>query len=79
MVSDYNFQFNALRNQVSVPTDMLLDLYIVGLSTEIMYTVQLLDPKSLSQAMKLARIHEGSLYSLWGLDPPKPPEYTSCT
>lgn len=73
-VSEYNSNFNALRNQVNVPNDMLLDLYLGGLMKEIMHTVQLLDPKTLNQAMKLARIHEGALYALWGLEPPKQPD-----
>ncbi|KAJ9562551.1 hypothetical protein OSB04_007711 [Centaurea solstitialis] len=72
-VSDYNTHFNALRNQVDVPSEVLLDLYIGGLRNEIMHTVQLMDPKTLNQAMKLARIQEGAYYALWGLDPPKPP------
>lgn len=74
-VSEYNSKFNALRNQVVVPPDILLDLYIGGLTNEIMHTVQLMDPKTLNQAMKLARIQEGAYYALWGLEPPKPPEY----
>ncbi|KAJ9554331.1 hypothetical protein OSB04_018376 [Centaurea solstitialis] len=73
-VSEYNSKFNALRNQVAVPPDILLDLYIGGLTNEIMHTVQLMDPKTLNQAMKLARIQEGAYYALWGLEPPKPPE-----
>lgn len=70
-VSDYNSQFNALRNQVDVPLEVLSDLYIGGLRNEIMHTVQLMDPKTLNHAMKLARIQEGACYALWGLEPPK--------
>lgn len=56
---------------------MLLDLYIGGLRNEIMHTVQLMDPKTLNQAMKLARIQEGAYYALWGLEPPKSTNYSN--
>ncbi|PWA76090.1 hypothetical protein CTI12_AA130250 [Artemisia annua] len=70
-VDDYNSDFNALRNQVDVPSELLLDFYLGGLPNEILHTIQLLDPKSLNQAIKLAKIQEGAYYALCGLQPPK--------
>lgn len=31
----------------------------------------IVDPKSLSHAMRLAKLQEGAYYALWGLDPPR--------
>ncbi|PWA65591.1 hypothetical protein CTI12_AA334540 [Artemisia annua] len=70
-IDEYNSEFNALRNQVVVPPDVLLDLYLGGLPNEFLHTIQLIDPKSLNHAMKLAKIQEGAYYALWGLPPPK--------
>ena len=51
---------------------MLLEIKWI-FSNEIMHIVQLMDPKTLNQAMKLAKIQEGEYYALWGLEPPKTP------
>lgn len=69
-VHEYNCEFNSLRNQVDLPNDVLIDLYLGGLPNELLHTIQLLDPKSISHAMRLARLQEGAYYSLWGLNPP---------
>nr|GEY22824.1 hypothetical protein [Tanacetum cinerariifolium] len=34
-------------------------------------TINLFDPNTVNQAMRLARLHEGAHYALWGLDVPK--------
>lgn len=70
-VHEYNSDFNSLRNQVELPNEVLIDLYLGGLPNELFHTVQLLDPKSLSHAMRLARLQEGAYYAIWGLEPPK--------
>ncbi|PWA97907.1 hypothetical protein CTI12_AA021770 [Artemisia annua] len=70
-VEQYNSAFNSLRNQVDVPPDVLLDLYLGGLPTELLHTIHLFDPKTVNQAMRLARLQEGAYYALWGLDVPK--------
>lgn len=57
-VSEYNDQFNSLRNQVAVPPEMLLNLYVGGLISEIRNKTLLLDPKSISQAMNMAMVQE---------------------
>ncbi|PWA62325.1 hypothetical protein CTI12_AA363990 [Artemisia annua] len=66
-----NSKFNSLRNQVDVPPDVLLDLYLGGLPAELLHTIHLFDPKTVNQAMRLARLQEGAYYALWGLDVPK--------
>ncbi|GJR12859.1 hypothetical protein Tco_0795511 [Tanacetum coccineum] len=70
-VEQYNSEFNSLRNQVDVPPDVLLDLYLGGLPAEFLHTIHLFDPKTVNQAMRLARLQEGAYYALWGLDVPK--------
>lgn len=70
-VHDYNAEFNALRNQVDLPVDVLVNLYLGGLPNELLHTIQLLEPKTISHAMKLAKLQESAYYSLWGLEPPK--------
>lgn len=66
-VSEYNHKFNSLRKKVTISPDMLLDLYVGGLTPEIMHTVQLLDPKSLSQAMKMAKATRSGLLCTLGV------------
>ncbi|GJW38195.1 hypothetical protein Tco_0064040, partial [Tanacetum coccineum] len=70
-VEQYNSEFNSLKNQVDVPPDILLDLYLGGLPAELLHTIHLFDPKTVNQAMRLARLQEGAYYALWGLDVPK--------
>ncbi|PWA61712.1 hypothetical protein CTI12_AA372010 [Artemisia annua] len=70
-VEQYNSEFNSLRNQVDVPPDVLLDLYLGGLPAELLHTIHLFNPKTVNQAMRLARLQEGAYYALWGLDVPK--------
>ncbi|GJV31041.1 retrovirus-related pol polyprotein from transposon 17.6 [Tanacetum coccineum] len=59
------------NSKVDVPPDVLLDLYLGGLPAEFLHTIHLFDPKTVNQAMRLARLQEGAYYALWGLDVPK--------
>ncbi|GJV20862.1 hypothetical protein Tco_1369882 [Tanacetum coccineum] len=78
-IEQFNSDFNVLRNQVELPHDLLLDLYLGGLPNEFLHTVQLLDPKSVNQAMKFAKLQESAYYALWGLEVPKSQVSTNST
>ncbi|GJW78910.1 putative mitochondrial protein [Tanacetum coccineum] len=61
----------AYTKEVDVPPDVLLDLYLGGLPPKLLHTINLFDPKTVNQAMRLARLQKGAYYALWGLDVPK--------
>lgn len=72
-VQDYHDTFDALTSRLNLPEEYLLSCYLGGLEDDIQLSVRMFAPKSIQQALCLAKLQEASLSAKKTKNSHKPP------